>query len=76
MGPIPTYEYMEQFYEWNEHDIAIGEPHTSYLENSWVLKNSSSLSSLSPALRGSSTLLAVLVSFPKDCLCTCIFHSL
>ena len=26
---------MEQFYQWNEIDITIGEPHTSYLENSW-----------------------------------------
>ena len=28
-------ETMEQFYQWNENDITIGEPHTSYLENSW-----------------------------------------
>ena len=27
-------ETMEQFYQWNENDITIGEPHTSYLENS------------------------------------------
>ena len=23
---------MEQFYQWNENDMTIGEPHTSYLE--------------------------------------------
>ena len=28
-------ETMEQFYQWNENDITIGEPHTSYQENSW-----------------------------------------
>ena len=26
---------MESFYQWNENWITIGEPHTSYLENSW-----------------------------------------
>ena len=26
---------MEQFYQWNEYDITIGEPHTSNLKNSW-----------------------------------------
>ena len=26
---------MEQFYQWNENDTTIGEPHTSYKENSW-----------------------------------------
>ena len=25
----------EQVFQWNENDITIGEPHTSYLENSW-----------------------------------------
>ena len=30
---------MEQFYQWNENDITIGEPHTSYLENSWDKSN-------------------------------------
>ena len=28
-------ENMEQFFQWNENWITIGEPHTSYLENSW-----------------------------------------
>ena len=28
-------ETMGQFYQWNKTDITIGEPHTSYLENSW-----------------------------------------
>ena len=32
-------ETMEQFYQWNENDITIGEPHTSYLENSWDKSN-------------------------------------
>ena len=26
-------ESMEQFYQWNENDITIGEPHTSYLDS-------------------------------------------
>ena len=26
---------LEHFFQWNEDDIRIGEPHTSYLENSW-----------------------------------------
>ena len=30
---------MEQFYQWNENDITIGELHTSYLENSWDRSN-------------------------------------
>ena len=46
---------------------------TTVLE--WMLKNSSSLSSRSLALRGSSMLLSLLVSFLKDCLFTCIIHS-
>ena len=32
-------ETMEQFYQWNENDITIGEPHSSYLENSWDKSN-------------------------------------
>ena len=28
-------ENMESFYHWNQNWITIGEPHTSYLENSW-----------------------------------------
>ena len=32
-------ETMEQLYQWNENDITIGEPHTSYLENSWDKSN-------------------------------------
>ena len=28
-------ETMEQCYQWNENEITIGEPHTSFLENSW-----------------------------------------
>ena len=32
-------ETMEQFYQWNKNDITIGEPHTSYLENSWDKSN-------------------------------------
>ena len=32
-------ETMEQFYQWNENDISIGEPHTSYLENSWDIRS-------------------------------------
>ena len=30
---------MEEFYQWNEYDITIGEPHPSYLENSWDKNN-------------------------------------
>ena len=30
---------MEQFFQRNENDITIGEPHTSYLENSWDKSN-------------------------------------
>ena len=30
---------MGQFYQWNENDITIGEPHTFYLENSWDKSN-------------------------------------
>ena len=30
---------MEQFQQWNEDDMTIGEPHTSYLENSWDKNN-------------------------------------
>ena len=32
-------ETMEQFYQWNENDITIGEPYTSDLENSWDKSN-------------------------------------
>ena len=32
-------EPMEQFYQWNENDITIGEPYTPYLENSWDKSN-------------------------------------
>ena len=32
-------ETMEQFYQLNENDIRVGEPHTSYLENSWDKSN-------------------------------------
>ena len=32
-------ETMEQFYKRNENDITIGEPHTSYLDNSWDKSN-------------------------------------
>ena len=32
-------ETMEQFYQWNENEITIGEPHTSFLENSWDKSN-------------------------------------
>ena len=28
-------ETMEQFFQWNEFELKIGEPYTSYLENSW-----------------------------------------
>ena len=38
---------MEQFYQWNENDITIGEPHTSYLENSWDKSNSEFLKTIS-----------------------------
>ena len=30
---------MEQFFQWNENDITIGEPQTSYQENSWDKSN-------------------------------------
>ena len=30
---------MEQFFQWNENEITIGEPHTSFLENSWDKSN-------------------------------------
>ena len=30
---------MEQIYLWDEHDIIIGEPHISYIENSWDKNN-------------------------------------
>ena len=32
-------ENTEQFFQWNENWITIGEPHTSYLENSWDKSN-------------------------------------
>ena len=32
-------ETMEQYYQWNENDITIGEPQTSYLEISWDQSN-------------------------------------
>ena len=32
-------EMIELFYQWNENDITIGEPYTSYLENSWDKSN-------------------------------------
>ena len=38
---------MEQFYQWNESDITIGEPHTSYLENSWDKSNLEFLKTIS-----------------------------
>ena len=34
---------MEQFYQWNEHEITRGEPHTSYLENLWDKNNFGSI---------------------------------
>ena len=30
---------MEQFFQWNENEITIGEFHTSFLENSWDKSN-------------------------------------
>ena len=36
-------ETIEQFSQWNESDITIGEPQTSYLENSWDKSNLESL---------------------------------
>ena len=32
-------ETKEHFHQWNKNDITIGEPHTSYLENSWDKSN-------------------------------------
>ena len=30
---------MELFFQWNENNITLGEPHTSYIENSWDKSN-------------------------------------
>ena len=35
LSPLHPMETMEQFFQWYQSDITIGEPQTSYLENSW-----------------------------------------
>ena len=39
VGQISRNKTKEQFYQWNENDISIGEPHTSCLEISWDKSN-------------------------------------
>ena len=46
------------------------------LVESYLLKNSSSPFILISTIQRSTTLLALLLVFSKDCLFTCIFHSL
>ena len=39
VGQISRYGDYRTIFQWNENEITIGEPHTSYLENSWDKSN-------------------------------------